>query len=62
MPACLPRPICYLLVPSSCGWNQLEAVEKGFAVTEDFVFMGFTKDVPKDLDPDYLRRKVPAGC
>ncbi|RDI87950.1 hypothetical protein Vi05172_g1738 [Venturia inaequalis] len=62
VPTCPIKPICYLLAPSTCGRNQIEAVKKGFAVTKDFIFMGFTKDVPKELDPEYLRPKVPAGC
>lgn len=62
VPACPPKPMCYLLVRSTCVWNQLEAVERGFAITKDFVFQRFTANVPKDLDPEYLRPKVPAGC
>lgn len=62
VPACPPKPLCYLLVPATCGWNQIEAVERGFAITKDFVFQGFTSNVPKELDPEYLRPKVPAGC
>jgi len=61
-PACPPKPLCYLLVPGTCSWNQIEAVERGFAITKDFVFQGFTANVPKELDPPYLRPKVPAGC
>jgi hypothetical protein len=62
---CPPKPLCYVLVPSTCSDLQMDAYTQGYAIVKDFVFTGFTPNVPSYLDPPYRRPenqpKIP-GC